>query len=47
MSEDQKPAAPAETTARSENASQPEQTVAAATPITRLRVNESQQRNVR
>ena len=34
MSEDQKPAAPAETTARSENASQPEQTVAAATPIT-------------
>ena len=34
MSEDQKPVAPAETTARSENASQPEQTVAAATPIT-------------
>ena len=34
MSEDQKPAAPAETTARSENASQPEQTVAAATAIT-------------
>ena len=34
MSEDQKPVAPAETTARSENASQPEQTVAAATAIT-------------
>ena len=34
MSEDQKPVAPAETTARSENASQPEQPVAAATPIT-------------
>ena len=34
MSEDQKPVAPAETTARSENTSQPEQPVAAATPIT-------------
>ena len=34
MSEDQKPVAPTETTARSENASQPEQPVAAATPIT-------------
>ena len=34
MSEDQKPVAPAETTATSENSSQPEQTVAAATPIT-------------
>ena len=34
MSEDQKPVAPTETTARSENASQPEQTVAAATAIT-------------
>ena len=34
MSEDQKPVAPTETTATSENASQPEQTVAAATPIT-------------
>ena len=34
MSEDQKPVAPAETTARSENASQPEQPVAVATPIT-------------
>ena len=34
MSEDQKPVAPAETTATSENASQPEQPVAAATPIT-------------
>ena len=34
MSEDQKPIAPAETTATSENASQPEQPVAAATPIT-------------
>ena len=34
MSEDQKPVAPTETTATSENASQPEQPVAAATPIT-------------
>jgi hypothetical protein len=34
MSEDQKPVAPAETTATSENTSQPEQPVAAATPIT-------------
>ena len=34
MSEDQKPVAPAETTARSENASQPEQPVATTTPIT-------------
>ncbi|MFW1743273.1 HlyD family secretion protein [Acinetobacter johnsonii] len=34
MSEDQKPVAPTETTAASENASQPEQPVAAATPIT-------------
>ena len=34
MSEDQKPITPAETTATSENASQPEQPVAAATPIT-------------
>ena len=34
MSEDQKPIAPAETTARSENISQPEQTMAATTPIT-------------
>ncbi|OHC20022.1 MAG: RND transporter [Pseudomonadales bacterium RIFCSPHIGHO2_12_FULL_40_16] len=34
MSEDQKPVAPAETTARPENASQPEQPVAVATPIT-------------
>ena len=34
MSEDQKPIAPAETTATSEDASQPEQPVAAATPIT-------------
>ena len=34
MSEDQKTIAPAETTATSENASQPEQPVAAATPIT-------------
>ena len=34
MSEDQKPIVPAETTARSENISQPEQTMAAATPIT-------------
>ena len=34
MCEDQKPVAPTETTATSENASQPEQPVAAATPIT-------------
>ena len=34
MFEDQKPVAPTETTATSENASQPEQPVAAATPIT-------------
>ncbi|QEK36455.1 HlyD family secretion protein [Acinetobacter johnsonii] len=34
MSEDQKPVAPAETTATSENASQPEQPVTATTPIT-------------
>ncbi|MDN5443405.1 MAG: HlyD family secretion protein [Acinetobacter sp.] len=34
MSEDQKPVAPAETTASSEDVSQPEQPVAAATPIT-------------
>ena len=34
MSEDQKPVAPAETTATSENASQPEQPAVAATPIT-------------
>ena len=34
MSDDQKPVAPAETTATSENFSQPEQPVAAATPIT-------------
>ena len=34
MSEDQKPVAPTETTATSENTSQPEQPVAAATPIT-------------
>ena len=34
MSEDQKPVAPTETTARSENASQPEQPVTATTPIT-------------
>ncbi|MDN5542166.1 MAG: HlyD family secretion protein [Acinetobacter sp.] len=34
MSEDQKSAIPAETTARSENISQPEQPVAVATPIT-------------
>lgn len=34
MSEDQKPITPTETTATSENASQPEQPVAAATPIT-------------
>ncbi|OOW16605.1 HlyD family secretion protein [Acinetobacter sp. MF4640] len=34
MSEDQKPAAPAETTATSENASQSEQPAVAATPIT-------------
>lgn len=34
MSEDQKPVAPAETTARSENTSQPEQPVTATTPIT-------------
>ena len=34
MSEDQKPVAPTETTATSENASQPEQPVATTTPIT-------------